>query len=190
MSSESVWFEQVDSALIEYIRGIVKLSNEKGELTPIPTKVRKPDEDFKIEVYPCITIYNLYSHRNELRYNPERQIVSRDVANALIRTEPGAIPYDLLYQIDFWAKMQSDMNNMLRLWVGHNPDKYINLPVKDMSGTNRNSFMLQTEDIKKSDLLSGDKRLFHSFITYKIWVELDEKISVEKPMITQIEITT
>ena len=60
-SSESVWFEQVDTALIDYIKGIVKLPDASGVLTPVPVKVRKPDEDFKIEEYPCITLYNLYS---------------------------------------------------------------------------------------------------------------------------------
>ena len=54
--SESVWFEQVDTALINYIKGIVKLPNSNGVLTSVPVKIRKPDEDFKIEEYPCITL--------------------------------------------------------------------------------------------------------------------------------------
>lgn len=189
MPSESVWFEQVDTALIEYISNVVKLPNSKGTKVSMPINIRKPDEDFKIEVYPCITLYNLYSHRNDVRYNPERQFIKRDYENSKLDVEASAVPYDLSYQMDFWSKKQSEMNEMTRLWIAHNPEKYINLPVKDMSGNQRNSFMLQTEDIKKSDLISGDKRLFHSFITYKIWVELDERIGETKPMITQIEIS-
>lgn len=188
MSSESVWFEQVDTALVEYISGIVKLPDSTKSLVSVPVTIRKPDEDFKVEEYPCISLYNLYSNRNEMRYNPERQVVSRNVEDKVMVVEASAIPYDLEYQIDFWSKLQSEMNEMLRLWLSHNPDKYINLPVKDVSGNDRNSFMLQTEGLKKSDLITGDKRLFHSFITYKIWVELDEHIGSELPMVTQVVI--
>lgn len=186
MPSESVWFEQVDIALVDYISAVVKLPNNKGVLTSVPVTIRKPDEDFKVEVYPCITLYNLYSNRNDLRYNPERQVVKRDSFNPTLVVEDSAIPYDLTYQIDFWAKKQSEMNEMTRLWLSHNPDKYINLPVKDVSGNQRNSFMLQTEGIKKSDFISGDKRLFHSFLTYRIWVELDERVDITTPMITTV----
>ena len=57
-TSESVWFEQVDSALISLIQSTVSVYNSQGTLVPVPVKVRKPDEDFKIEEYPCITLYN------------------------------------------------------------------------------------------------------------------------------------
>ncbi len=190
IASESVWFEQVDEALKSYIQSIVKLKDKSGALTPIPVSVRKPDEDFKIETYPSITLYNLYSKRDEVRYYPDSVVVSRDNATATLQEERGAIPYNLYYQIDFWAKLQTHMNEMTRLWLSHNPDKYFNLPVKDMSGKDRNSFVLMTDDLKKSDVINGTNRLFHSILTYKVWVELDERISVQKPMIVDISVTT
>lgn len=188
MSSESVWFEQVDEALIAYIQNIVKLKNDKGILSPVPVKIRKPDEDFKIETYPSITLYNLYSVRDEVRYNPEPVVISRDEANATLIEEHSAIPYSLYYQIDFWSRLQSHMNDMTRLWLGHNPDRCFNLPVKDISGNDRSSFVLLTDDLKKSDLLNGTERTFHSMLTYRVWVELDEKITVEKPMVVTVEV--
>lgn len=189
MPSESVWFEQVDVALVNHIKSIVKLPNSSGKLVSVPVTIRKPDEDFKIESYPSITIYNLYSKRDEIRYYPDRVITSKDPQRAKCIEESSAIPYNLFYQIDFWAKLQSQMNDMTRLWLGSCPDKYFNLPLKDMSGIDRNSFVCLTDDLKKSDLLDGDKRLFHSILTYKVWVELDERIGVEKPLITQVEIS-
>lgn len=188
MPSESVWFEQVDEALIAYIQNIVKLKNDKGVLSPVPVKIRKPDEDFKIETYPSITLYNLYSVRDEVRYNPEPVVIGRDEANATLIEEQSAIPYSLYYQIDFWSRLQSHMNDMTRLWLGHNPDRCFNLPVKDLSGNDRSSFVLLTDDLKKSDLLNGTDRTFHSMLTYRVWVELDEKITVEKPMVVSIEV--
>lgn len=186
LSSESVWFEQVDTALIDYIQGIVKLPNDKGVLTPVPVKIRKPDEDFKIEEYPCITLYNLYSVRDEVRYYPDLVVVHQDPeANKVVR-ERGAIPYNLHYQIDFWSRLQSQMNDMTRLWVGHHPDKSFNLPVLDVSGNPRSSFVILTDDLKKVDMLSDTDRTFHSTLTYKIWVELDERIRVESDLITHV----
>lgn len=186
VTSESVWFEQVDTALINYIKGIVKLPNSNGVLTPVPVKIRKPDEDFKIEEYPCITLYNLYSVRDEERYFPDTVVVERDFDNHKLIEEKSAIPYSLFYQIDFWSRQQSQMNDMTRMWLGHHPDKCFNLPVKDLSGNNRDSFVLMTDDLKKSDFLTDTKRTFHSVLTYKVWVEIDERIRTEGYLITEI----
>lgn len=186
VTSESVWFEQVDTALINYIKGIVKLPNSNGVPTPVPVKIRKPDEDFKIEEYPCITLYNLYSVRDEERYFPDTVVVERDFDNHKLIDEKSAIPYSLFYQIDFWSRQQSQMNDMTRMWLGHHPDKCFNLPVKDLSGNNRDSFVLMTDDLKKSDFLTDTKRTFHSVLTYKVWVEIDERIRTEGYLITEI----
>ena len=184
--SESVWFEQVDTALISYINGIVKLPNTNGILTPVPVKIRKPDEDFKIEEYPCITLYNLYSVRDGVRFFPDKVVVERDhVRNKLIE-ERGAIPYSLYYQLDFWSTKQSHMNDMTRMWLGHHPDKSFNLPVKDLSGQNRSSVVLMVSDLVKSDSLTDNNRTFHSVLTYRVWVEIDERIRNESDMITGI----
>lgn len=184
--SESVWFEQVDTALIDYIKSIVKLPNEDGVLTSVPVKVRKPDEDFKVEEYPCITLYNLYSRRDEVRYFPDTVIVERiPETNRLIR-EKSAIPYSLYYQIDFWSRTQSEMNDMTRYWIGHHPDKCFNLNVRDVSGVRRDCFVLKVDDLKKSDFLSDSTRTFQSTLTYRVWVELDERIREEEYMVTQI----
>lgn len=186
VSSESVWFEQVDTALIDYIKGIVKFPNDKGVLTPVPVKIRKPDEDFKIEEYPCITLYNLYSVRDEVRYFPDSVVVERDVLNHRLVEEKSAIPYSLFYQFDFWSRQQSQMNDMTRMWLGHHPDRCFNLPVKDIAGNQRDSFVLMTDDLKKSDFLTNTQRTFHSVLTYRVWVEIDEKIRKDNHMVTSI----
>lgn len=182
--SESVWFEQVDIALVNYIKGIIRLPNEYTALVPVPVKIRKPDEDFKIEEYPCVTIYNLYSVRDEVRYFPDSVVVSRDHEHHKLIEEKGAIPYNLFYQIDFWARQQSQMNDMTRLWLGHHPDKSFNLPVRDMSHNQRDCFVMMVDDLRKSDFLTNNQRTFHSVLTYKVWVEIDERIRTERDMVT------
>lgn len=186
VKSESVWFEQVDTALLNYIKGIVKLPDSFGNPSTIPVKIRKPDEDFKVEEYPCITVYNLYNSRDEFRYYSDTVIVEKDIERGKFIQEKGAIPYNLFYQIDFWSKSQSQMNEMTRLWLGYHPDKCFNLPVKDVSGNDRDCFVLLSEDLKKSDLLTSNNRTFHSFITYRIWVEIDERIRTEGDLVTEI----
>ena len=184
--SESVWFEQVDTAFINYIKGIVKLPDSNGILTPVPVKIRKPDDDFKVEEYPCITLYNLYSVKDEFRYFPDKVVVETNPDRSTLIKENGAIPYSLYYQFDFWSRLQSDMNNMTRVWLGHHPDKCFNLPVKDVSGNNRDSFVLMTDALRKADFLTETERTYHSTLTYRVWVELDERIRVEDFMITSI----
>ena len=100
--------------------------------------------------------------------------------------ESSAIPYSLYYQLDFWSTQQSQMNDMTRLWLGNHPDRCFNLPVKDMSGNDRSSFVLMTDDLKKSDLVTENKRTFHSFLTYRVWVEIDERLRTEKNLVTGV----
>jgi len=186
VQSESVWFEQVDTALINYIKGIVRLPNARGVLTPVPVKIRKPDEDFKIEEYPCITLYNLYSVRDDVRYFPDKVVVERNATGHTLVEERGAIPYSLFYQLDFWSRTQSQMNEMTLKWLGHHPDRSFNLPVKDLSGQDRSSFVLLTDSLMKADVLTETERTFHSVLTYRVWVEIDERIRNGSDMVTNI----
>lgn len=186
--SESVWKEEVDTGLINYIRSIVSLRKD-GIIYQVPVVVRKPDEDFKEEQYPLISIYNLYDTFSTVRYSPERVRISYNETNKNAILEDSAIPYDLSYQIDFWAKLQSEMNEMTRLWLANNP-KYFNLPVKDASGNNRSCLALQKGSVKKEDILKGQERTFHSIITYRISVSLDENIKTIVPIVTDIQLRT
>lgn len=185
--SESVWFEEVDTALINYIKSVVKIPNRQGELASVPVEVRKPDNDFKVEQYPSMTIYNLYSRYNSFRQGNSDTIKGYDVDKAKILVEKSAVPYDLYYQIDFWSKNITDMNKMTCAWLSK-ISRCFNLDVADSGGANRNVFVIRTDALKKNDYISGNNRVFHSFITYKIQVELDENIIIEKPMVTDVDI--
>lgn len=179
--SESVWFEQVDTAFISHIQNLISLGGKT-----LPVKVRKPDEDFKIEDYPCITLYNLYSRRDTERYFPDEVKVESDALNHKCVLEKGAIPFSLYYQIDFWSKLQSQMNDMTRIWLGNHPDRDFILPVIDMSGKERDCYVLLNDImLNKSDSISGIERTYHSVLTYRVLVEIDENIQREVDMITE-----
>lgn len=184
--SSSVWFEQIDTGLIKFIQSIVKLPNGDGVEVPVPVSVRKPDEDFKKEQYPMVTIYNLFtSKRDEVRYYPHDVLRGIDPENAKGTLEKTAVPYSLQYQIDFWSILQSDMNNMLAKWEFY-VSRDFNLPVIDSGGTQRFAHALQKGDmVKKNDKLSATERVFHSAITYRIWAELDENVTKECTIVTE-----
>lgn len=174
--NSTVWYEQIDRGLIDFIQNTVKLSDSGGQLVPVPVTIRKPDEDFKRENYPMVTIYNLWtSKRDEIRYYPFKIPVeiNKDTGKAFM--ERPAVPYSLNYQIDFWSVMQSEMNEMLRQWE-FEVSRDFNLPVVDTGGTLRYAHALQTgENLSKTDRLSDGSRVFNTSITYRIWAELDEE---------------
>lgn len=178
--SESVWFEQVDSALVNLLRNKIQIDGK-----PVKVVVRRPDSDFDDEDYPLVSIYNLYDRFSKDRYNPESVIVGRDEKANIAFLEESALPHDLFYQIDFWATLQSDMNTMTKQWKSFSK-LWFNLDVLDESGNLRSCFVLSQNDFNKSDLLKSGKRLFHSFGTYKVQVEIDENVQTVVPMVTQI----
>lgn len=182
MSSESVWFEQVDTALKAKIQSVVHIGDN-----PVKVIIRKPDDDFNDEEYPVVSIYNLYDRFSRIRYDPEPRIVYCETEDNTLIMEKSALPYDLFYQIDFWATLQSDMNSMTKQWKAF-ADFWFNLSVQDESGNPRSCFVLSRNDFNKSDLMQNGRRLFHSFGTYRVSVELDEKVQYTVPMVTHTPI--
>ena len=176
--SESVWFEQVDSALMKLLSSTIRVDGK-----PVKVVIRKPDEDFSEEDYPLISIYNLYDRFSKTRYSPEPVVAYRNTESHFLISEESALPFDLFYQIDFWANMQSDMNQMTKLWKSHSKS-WFNLEVLDEANNFRSCLVISRNDFNKQDLLKEGKRLFHSFGTYKIQVEIDEKVQSVAPMVT------
>ena len=172
----TVWYDQIDLGLINYIKSLLLLEDYEGELVPVPVRVRKADEDFKKEDYPMVTIYNLnISRRDEVRYYPFRVPRDLDIDRGKVNMERPAVPYSLMYQIDLWSTLQSDMNKMSALWefeIGRD----FNLPVQDSGGTLRYAHCLQKGDsFKKIDKLNDGNRVYCTSFTYRIWAEIDEE---------------
>lgn len=188
--SANVWFKEVSTGLLEELFNTVKVRDESDNLVSLPRKaftVREPEEAFKFEVFPCVSIYSLdYSH-NPLRYLPFPVAVSKDEENHQVILEDHAISFDLNYQIDFWSKYQTDMDDMTLSWL-KNHFRQFNLSVTDDGGVSRTCNCMVTNDIRRSDLIADKERLFHSFIKYRIWVEIDDETSYNNPMVTEVVI--
>ena len=185
--SANVWFEEVNIGLLEEIKNTVRIKNSKGVLKALKDEallIRKPEEDFKLEVFPCVSIYNLSYKHDPVRYNPSPVIIEKDEKNKVVVMEDSAVPFNLDYQIDFWTKYQEDMDCMTRTWLSKHFRQF-NLKVVDDGGVERTCNCLIQGSVAKSDLVLNGERLFHSIIKYQIWVELDDETRYNKPMVIQ-----
>ena len=183
--SSNVWFEEVNTALIKELKSAVRVKDTSGDYTSLSDNafvVRKPDEDFKIEVFPCVSIYNRSYSFSKKRYNPAPVKVGVDTEKKIAIMEDSCIPYDLLYQIDFWTRLQTDMDCMTRTWLCSHFRQF-NLHAIDDGGTDRYLNCITQGSIIRSDLVESQERLFHSIINLKIWVELDSETRYNKPMV-------
>lgn len=188
--SANVWFEEVDTALIQEIQNSIKHKDNNGIEVPIQNIiVRKPEEDFKIEVFPCVSIYNTSYNFDAFRYNPFPKQLEKDIVNKTVELEDSAVPFNLDYQIDFWARYQTDINDMTRTWFLKHFRQF-NLDVVDDGGTKRSCNCLRKGNITKSDLIQNKERLFHSIIKYSIWVELDNENHYNKAIVINREFNT
>lgn len=188
--SANVWFEEVNTGLLNEIKNTIRVKNASGVLVTLEDKaliVRKPEEDFKFEVFPCVSIYNLSYRHDPLRYNPEPVKVGEDLASNTAILEDSAVPFNLSYQIDLWAKYQEDMDCMTRTWLKKHFRQF-NLRVIDDGGVERSCNCLMQGSVVKSDLVLNGERLFHSIIKLLIWVELDDETRYNKPMVIQRDI--
>ena len=185
--SANVWFEEVNIGLLNEIKDTVRVRDANGVLVALDDKaliVRKPEEDFKLEVFPCISIYNVGNKFDPLRYNPAPVNIGKDENLKVVVLEDPAVPFILDYQIDFWAKYQTDRDYMLRTWLLKHFRQF-NIRVLDDGGTFRTCNCLTDGSVTKSDLVLNNERLFHSIIKLRIWVELDEETRYNKPMVVK-----
>ena len=184
--SSTVWDEQVCTALVSYIKNNLTLGS-----VPLQVIVRKPDEDFKKEDYPIVSIYNLYSKGDDFRRFFGSVPVQVNKEQGTVTMEEACLPYNLFYQIDFWAMQMSQIASLTSQWISLTAGgKDFNLPVVDTGGTSRSCYCLRKDDFKKSDLIDEDNRIFHSFMTYRVYVEIDENVHKDVSLVQTATVNT
>ena len=187
MKDESVWYKQIDTALVKYLSE--NLSTEcNGIKTAVPSSVRKSEEDFKVESYPCTSVYCLSSVIDYDRLS--NQTVNRYLGENCLINYP-VIPFKLQYQIDFWTKYQTQRDILTSQWLRlHSFGTRLNLPVLDASGVERLANMSLSGSIVNQDDITGVDRLFRSIFTYNIWAEIDNVAEFNVPAVKQINFNT
>lgn len=189
--SASVWHEQVYAGFREEIQNTVFIKDKKGVYVPLPQPqksivVRKPEEDFKFEIFPCVSVYIKDYHHDPFRYDPQPSRTNV-MEKHKVEVEECAVPFNLNVQIDFWAQYQEDMDAMTQSWLMKHFRQF-NLSVVDSGGTPRTQNTIAVGSIVKSDLVLNKERLFHSIANYSIWVEIDDEVRYNVPMVETIDI--
>lgn len=185
--SANVWSEEVERGLKQEILNTVFYLTDTGIKAPLTEDmvfVRDPEEDLREEQIPCVTITPLYNRFDARRYNPNPVIMSRNDEENLLTMQDSAVPFNLFYQIDFWSRYKEDINLMTSTWLRKHFRQF-NLRVVDDGGTERSSNVIVNESLRESDLLKNQKRLFHSIISYVIWVELDDEVGYNVHMVAE-----
>lgn len=188
--SANVWSEEVERGLKQEILNTVFYLTDTGIKAPLTEDmvfVRDPEEDLREEQIPCVTITPLYNRFDARRYNPNPVIMSRNDEENLLTMQDSAVPFNLFYQIDFWSRYKEDINLMTSTWLRKHFRQF-NLKVVDDGGTERSSNAIVNESLRESDFLKNQKRLFHSIISYVIWVELDDEVGYNVHMVAEREI--
>ena len=178
--SETVWFEEVDRGLLNLLKEI-QIPIE-GVLSPVNVEINKSDEDFKVDVYPSISIYaSTYSFDKSRESTLKEEVTEIDKATNTGKLEEAPKPFKFTYKITLWSKLQSQMNymsRMLNVKIGH----FHNLKVNDASGNSTTVFMELKNPIFKVDFLSGNVRTFQQVYNYDVWVNIDEHIQIDVPI--------
>lgn len=180
--SSTVWLEQTDTALKSFLQSFMNLSGKV-----LPVTIRKPDEDFKSEKYPMITLYtySLLPLRSEYD-NLFKNVEINDEEHELLREEAD-IPFMFAYQVDFWAKMQSHMNQMLFLWQSQVKRDFI-LPALTMTGEESEIYVITKRSVVKSDIIDSTERIFHSIISLEVYTNIQEHNRSAIPMVSTVDI--
>lgn len=184
--NRSVWIEQFDSALLSFLKTKIKIKNKE-----ISFSITKPEESLKERPYPSVSVTLTGGPTMDVeRYGqgPVRTLLDKE--NLVGNWEEPAMPFKVFYRIDFWAKLQTHLNEMTKCWYIANKDPRIFLlPTVDAGGEER----ITTCFIKNATPLNeinGTERIFRLAINLEGWIEIDEGITYTEGVIGNARVNT
>lgn len=189
----TIWYEAVDEGFVkEILKSVKYIDRNTGEPTPIPLDhiiLNKPEDDYKDEVYPSVHITHLFETHDKMRYNPNQLIVGRDFEKNMAQMKDSPVPFNLFFQLDFYSKFQTDINTMTSSWLKKHFRQF-NLKVVDSENDEVTINVMVNENMKSADFLEGYERIYRRIISYRIWVELDDEIVYNVPMVKEVSVNT
>lgn len=189
MSVNTIWNEEIERGLKAFLQSFMLYSRGEHEGEPIKVIVRKPDDDFYEEEYPVIFIQQIQESFSTVRYDPTQKQVGRTEDGTKNITIDAPLPFDLAYQIDFYALYQTDINEMTRVFLSKtHGGRYFNLDVLDREEKPWNVFALRRGRgvMTRRDVINSTTRLFHTLISYQIRAQIDEAEPVETYTVLEV----
>lgn len=192
----SVWNEEVCSAFLAELRRHVRIKSRTDRKTLIVPPgetaffVRKPEEEFKAERLPCVSIYIKDTEHDPLRHYPFKVPVRRSETdpNSVFMEYP-AVTFNMTVQIDFWSRYQEDMDTMTRTWLLRHYQNF-NLPAVDDAGNPRDLNVYAQGSLVVSDLMRGKETLYHRILNYVTWVDIDANETYNEGIVQEVLIET
>lgn len=183
----SVWWENVDEALINQLREFeYPVYTKKGEvMNKVPVHYFPLNSDTTKYEYPMIAIRHATETFDNDRYDPNPiQVAVREDGFAVF--EDPAIPYTLGYQLDIIASKQRDMNYLVKQFIStFKPRGHIE--VKDASGNKRSCYYtqyLQSHSVNYQSV-RGEDRLLRTIVLFNVSVEVDSGKQREVKIVTK-----
>lgn len=176
--NRSVWWEEVDTALVKFLNDNVFYKRGTTE-KPVPVHFYpiRDERIIKTGLRPGIAIQHLTETFDSDRYSDE-DVVAK-VENGIAHIESCAKPYTLQYQIEFISDLQTDLNYMTRCWHGATGRRFM-LDVHDAEGVPRRSYVSVQKQANSTVLVETEERLFRSITIINVKVEIDEgKVKLE-----------
>lgn len=179
----SVWLKEVDTALVKLISDTITVPDELGIPQKVDVIVRDPEKEAKLTNFPCVSIYNYNQKKATDRMDTQSKVIvkyeTEDKKTVLV--DSVAKPYYLFYQIDFYAKYQTDIDEMTRQWLGLT-DLHFLLEVRDTKN-NKRQCVVDELDYRYSN---ARKSIHQRSYSYRVWVELDETVPIPVPTVQEV----
>ena len=163
--SDTIWNREILKGFIDLLNG-----EFMGKFSTFKVIVRKPDEDFKLEAYPCAVLQITNSRFSVDRYyKKESYIVSKDKENYRGIVDKSPLTYDINLQLDFYAKKENDLDTLEITWLSYFRRDF-NLQVKTREGNDDDVHVMPDEGVtKRLDEMNGKDRLFRRCFNYKVY---------------------
>lgn len=189
----SVWNAELCQAFLAELKKSVRIVRN-GNLIELPGDtsfiVRKPEEEFKTEVLPCVSIYVKDAEYDPVRHFPFKVPVRKDPEHPNFYViEDTAVPFNLSCQVDFWSRYQTDMDTMTRTWLLRH-FKNFGLPAVDNAGNSRDLNVIAVGSLVTSDLMRGKETLYHKILNYLTWVDIDSDTTYNEGIVQTVQIET
>ena len=183
VKSDTVWNAQILGGFINLIHSVVG--------SDVKVQIRKPDEDFKVETYPSAILQVLYQKFSVDRYyKDEIYLVSKDMSTYKGVEDNPPLTYDIAVQVDFFAKLQSDIDSMVIKWLSYQRRDF-NLSVNTVGGESTDVHVMPVSNARRLDEVNGNERIFRSCFNYKVYGRIEEHTGrTEVPLVKTLIFNT
>ena len=190
-ASATIWNREIFAGLQVLFADV--FANFGGK--KIPVVVRKPDEDFKVESYPCIVLQitgATFSAGRSVKRETVKVSIDKENYTGIIRKT--ALPYDLALQIDFYSLSENELDSMIIKWLSKSRREFV-LNVKNRGGDDDDCLVTPNNgtvelNVVRLDEMNGDDRLFRACMNYTVYGRIEEAETEEVPLLRKVEVTT